>query len=120
MAATIADVRRIAVGWPNVVEGVCFGTPTFYLRKKLMLRLREDRETLVIKLPIEQRETLIDREPDTFSITDHYRNYPAILVTLPNVSLPRLAELIEGAWRMLASKKDIAALRCGNRHTQAE
>ena len=94
---------------PNVVEGVCFGTPAFYLRKKLMLRLWEDLETLVVKLPIEQRPGLLKTEPDIFFLTDHYLNYPTILVMLPNVSLDRLAGLIEGAWRLLASKKDLAA-----------
>ena len=113
MAATIQDVRRIAMALPDVVEGVCHGTPAFYLRNKLMLRLRDDFETLVVRLPIQEREHLIEAEPDIFSITDHYQNYPAILVSLPYVSLTRLAELIEEDWRRLASKKQLAAFDAG-------
>ncbi len=94
---------------PDVEEGLCFGTPAFYLRKKLMLRLREDGETLVVKFPLEEREATIDRDPDVFSITDHYRNHPVVLVDLLAVNAERLGELIEGAWRMLASGKQIAA-----------
>ena len=108
MAATLQDVRRLALALPDVVEGVCFGTPTFYLRGKLMLRLREDMETLVVKLPVERREGLIEAEPDIFSLTPHYQNYPAVLVSLPHVSLATLTGLLEGAWRVLASKRQLA------------
>ena len=109
MATTLHDARRLALALPEVVEGVCFGTPTFYLRGKLMLRLREDLETLVVKLPLEQRETLLESDPDIFSLTEHYRNYPAILVSLPNIGLARLAEMIDGAWKVVASRKQHAA-----------
>lgn len=105
MATNIRDVRRLALAMPGVTEGVCFGTPTFYVRGKLMLRLKEDGETLVVKVPMEQRDGLLDAEPDLFSITEHYRNYPAVLVSLTNLGEARLVQLIEGAWRMVASKK---------------
>ena len=110
MATTVHDVRQIAMSRPAVVEGVCFGTPTFYLRGKLMLRLWEDMETLVAKVPMEQRDGLLAAEPDIFSLTEHYRNYPCVLVSLPNVSRSRLAAIIESSWRMLASKRQLAAL----------
>jgi len=74
-----------------------------------MLRLREDGETLVVKFPLDQREAAIDRAPDVFSVTDHYQNYPVVLVNLLAVNPGTLAALIEGAWRMLASRKQIAA-----------
>jgi len=109
MAATIQDVRRMAMALPDVVEGLCHGTPAFYLRRKLMLRLRDDYETLVVRFPMEERDELLEAEPDIFSVTEHYQNYPAILVSLPNVSLTRLQKLIEDGWGRLASKKQIAA-----------
>jgi hypothetical protein len=109
MAANIQDVRRIAMALPDVVEGSCHGTPAFYLRRKLMLRLRDDHETLVVRFPMEERDELLEAEPDIFSVTEHYLNYPAILVSLPNVSLTRLKKLIEDDWRRLASKKQLAA-----------
>ena len=110
MAASIRDVRRMALALPGVEEGVCHGTPAFYVRKRLMLRLRDDFETLVIRIPMDQRDDLIAADPDIFSVTDHYQNYPAILVTLPNVSQSRLAKLIEESWGRLASKKQLASL----------
>ena len=49
MAATIELVRSLALALPGVEEGSCHGTPAFYVRRKLMLRLWEDGETLVVK-----------------------------------------------------------------------
>ena len=109
MAVSLHDVRRIATGLPDVMEGQCHGTAAFYLRRKLLLRLRDNNETLVVRCPISRRANLIRSEPDIFFVTDHYRNFPAVLVTLLNVGKERLTEIIHDAWRGLASKSQIAA-----------
>ncbi len=108
MAATIELVRRMALALPGVQEGVCHGTPAFYVRRRLMLRLWEDGETLVVRFPREKRAALIRENPDMFSVTDHYRNYPAVLVNLLAVNRELLGPMIEGAWRLQASRKQIA------------
>jgi hypothetical protein len=109
VAATIELVRRLALALPGVQEGICFGTPAFYVRRKLMLRLWEDGETLVIRFPKEKRATLIEENPDVFSVTDHYRNYPAVLVNLLAVNRELLGRMIDGAWRLQASRKQVTA-----------
>jgi hypothetical protein len=108
MPATLAHVRRLALALPEVTEGICHGTPTFYVRKKLMLRLWEDGETLVCKVPMELREQLLEHAPDVFSLTDHYRNYPAILISLNAVTAQTLEERIAAAWRLVAPAKLVA------------
>ena len=109
MAATIELVRRMALALPGVREGVCFGTPAFYVGRKLMLRLREDGEMLVVRFPRENRAALIEENPDAFSVTDHYRNYPAVLVNLLAVNRKLLGRMIEGAWRLQASGQQVSA-----------
>lgn len=109
MAATIELVRSMALALPGVEEGVCHGTPAFYVRRKLMLRLWEDGEILVVRFPKEKRAALIDENPDVFSVTDHYLNYPAVLVNLLAVNRKLLVRMIEGAWRLQASRKQVAA-----------
>lgn len=74
-----------------------------------MLRLRDEDGLLVVKFPLEERDGLIGRQPDVFSVTEHYRNYPCVLLDLTAVDEPTQARMIEGAWRMLASKRQIAA-----------
>ena len=109
MAATIQLVRRLALALPDVEEGSCHGTPAFYVRRRLMLRLWENGETLVVKFPREKRAALIRENPDVLSVTDHYRNYPMVLVNLLAVNRELLGRMIEGAWRLEASRKQVAA-----------
>ncbi len=109
MPATLATVRRLALALPEVTEGVCFDTPTFHVRKKLMLRMWEDGETLVCKLPMATRDALIEASSDVFSFTEHYRNYPAVLISLTAVKETVLRDRIAIAWRCVAPAKLVAA-----------
>lgn len=74
-----------------------------------MFRLREDGETLAIAYPRDGRDKLIEQNPDIFSITDHYRNYDYVLLDLPAANERLLGEMIEGAWRQKALKKQVVA-----------
>lgn len=109
MPANIALVRRLALALPEVSEKICYGTPAFFVRKKLMLRLWEDGETLVAKLPMAERDDLIDSAPDVFFFTDHYRNYPAVLINLHAVSEKVLRERVAIAWRCVAPSRLLAS-----------
>lgn len=104
----LRSVRRLALALPGVEEGTSYGTPAFRVRKKLFARLWEDGETLVLKTDFDERAVLLETDPDTFFLTDHYEDYPWVLVRLPAVDRAELAELLEDAWRRLASKRQIA------------
>lgn len=99
------DVRAMGLALPGVGEGTSYGTPALKVGKKLLARLKEDGETLVLKLGFDEREMLMAAEPSTFFITDHYRAYPNVLVRLAHVHPPTLRRLIEQAWRELAPKR---------------
>ena len=45
---TFDDVRKIALAWPEVEDGTSYGTPALKVRKKLLARLREDNDSLVM------------------------------------------------------------------------
>ena len=40
-------VRRIALAFPGVEEGPCYGTPGFRVRGKFLARMKEDGETAI-------------------------------------------------------------------------
>ena len=105
MSCTYRTVQQIARAFPEVTEGVYFDTPAFYMRKKMMLRLWEDGETLVAKVDPADRARYLERWPDTFYLTEHYRSYPTMLVYLTSVSEDTLRRIIEGAWRFVAPKR---------------
>src|SRR5262245_60914925 len=53
---TFDDVRELARQLPGVEEGSCYGTPGLRVKGKFLLRLREDAETVAIKIPMDARE----------------------------------------------------------------
>lgn len=73
---TFEEVRRMAMMLPEVEEGTSYRTPAFRRRGKLFVRLREDPDSLVIRMLHEQREEMMAADPNTNYITDHYRDYP--------------------------------------------
>lgn len=104
----LKTLRKIALSFPGVEEGQSYGTPAFRVRKKLMARVREDDVNLVVKSDWEERENLIEADPEVFHFTEHYANHPYVLVRLPVVRPDALRSVLEGAWRRLASGKMIA------------
>jgi hypothetical protein len=106
---TFETVRRIATGLPGVVEGTSYGTPAFRAGKTLFARQHQDGASLVIKIEPDQRAMRMRADPETFFITDHYRNYPWMLVRLATVDPDDLRDLLEEAWRLGASQKLLSA-----------
>ena len=106
---TFHAVRQLALALPGVEEGKSYGTPAFRVGGKILARFHQDEESLVLKVEYAAREVLTGSQPDAFYITDHYRCWPLMLVRLKNVELNLLRELIEEAWRSLASKRAIVA-----------
>ena len=53
----------------------------------------------------ERREELLAADPDTYYLTDHYRNYPWILVRLPIVHADALRDLLGGAVRLASAQR---------------
>jgi hypothetical protein len=96
---TYETVRRIALGFPNVEESTSYGTPALKVRGKLFVRLHEDPDSLVIKTPFDLREELMAADPETYYITDHYREYEWMLVRLSKVRPEALPELLQIAYR---------------------
>jgi len=94
----------IALALDHVEESTSYGTAAFKIRGKLVARLREDGETLVVGMDFDQREELLAADPKTYYLTDHYLNYPWILVRLPRVHPDALRDLLRGAVRMAAAQ----------------
>lgn len=106
---TYDTVRDLARHLSDVEEGTSYGTPALKVRGKLFARLKEDGETLVLRTDAFERTHLMHEDPEAFFITDHYREYPWVLVRIGAVSKEQLRALLEGAWRRVAPKKLVAS-----------
>ena len=101
---TFDDVREAAHALPGVEDGTSYGTPALKVRGKLLARLHQSMDCLVLRADFLDRQILMQSAPDTFFITDHYRDHPWILVRFSAVEKNALPDLIERAWRLVAPK----------------
>ena len=102
---TFDDVRKFTLLWPDVEDGASYGTPALKIRKKLLARLKEDGDSLVIPgVPQDEREMLVESQPKLFYFTDHYRDYPIVLLRLSKAKRANVEPLLRRHWRTLASK----------------
>ena len=108
---TFDTVRQIAQTLPGAEESTSYGTPAFKVKGKLFARLHQDGESLVVGVDLDEREEMMSAEPEKFHITDHYLNYPWMLVRLSRVRPDELRDLLIGSWRRAAPKNLAGALR---------
>ena len=102
---TFGELRAYALTLPGVEEGTSYGTPAFRVKGKFFVRLKEDGETIVLKTDFYERDHLMESDPAAFFITDHYRDYPSVLVRLAAVRPAVLRALVLDGWRRLAPRR---------------
>src|SRR5262249_53945341 len=95
---------KLASKFPGTTQSTSYGTPALKANGKLFARLKEDGETLVLRTDPVSRDLMLAGEPDLFYITDHYRDWPWILLRLTRVTERRLGEPLEAAWRLAAPR----------------
>jgi hypothetical protein len=106
---TWETVREIALALPGAEESTSYGTPAFKVGGKLFVRLHQSEPAIVVHVDQAERAMRMQADPNAFYITDHYLNYPWMLVRLSAVRREDLAELIEDSWRDQAPKRFLDA-----------
>lgn len=110
MAMTYDAVRAFAFALPGVEDSTAYGRPCLKAHGKFLTRLMDDGDSLVCPgVGFDERDMLMEAEPATFYVTDHFRNYPYVLVRLSQVHPGTVERLIERQWRATASKKVLKA-----------
>ncbi len=108
------EVRQIALSFPGVEESTSYGTPAFKVAGKFLTRLRPEDDSLVlVDVPFDEREMLMEADPETFHIIPHYQDYPSVLARLSRVHPGSLANFFERRWRNVAPRKLVKAFDAG-------
>ena len=107
---TFETVRQLALALPGAEEGTSYGTPAFKVRGKLFVRLHQNGDSIVVRIDKSERAMRMSADPKACYITDHYLNYPLMLVRFSCVYLDDLRDLLEESWRRVAPKRLLAAL----------
>jgi hypothetical protein len=102
-------VRKLGLALPDVEEGSMYGSPALKVRGNLLacLAIHKSVEpaSLAVRIGFDQRASLLAEEPEIYYITDHYANYPAVLVRLSRIGVDQMRDLLNSAWRFVSAKK---------------
>jgi len=102
-----ADVRRIAKGLDGVEEATAYGAFCLKVNKKMIACVAINKEaepnSLMIRMPIEQRDALIEEQPDVYYLKPHYEGYPCALARVKQLDDDALVELLEVAAQFVRS-----------------
>lgn len=96
------EVRQIAMSLPDVKESITGWGWAFKLRGKLLacqaVHRSAERDSLVVKIGLDDRARLLAAEPDKFYVTAHYAPYPSILVRVPKMNRAEMQSVLQMAW----------------------
>jgi hypothetical protein len=95
-------VRKLAHEIGAVEECTVHGAPSLKVRGKVLacIAVHKSAEpgSLVVRIDANQRAKLIASASDVYYVTDHYVNYPTVLVRLSRIQPDALKELLGIAW----------------------
>lgn len=95
----------IAKQLPEVEEATSWGSPALKVRGKYIGGFNPKEKAFVLRLlDVEEQGFLLEAAPDVFFITDHYKNYPAILARPGKLTKKEARGRLERAWRKQAPK----------------
>lgn len=101
-----ARYLKIALELAGTEESTSYGTPSIKVGGKVLSRWRTEAEgALAIRCDFLDRQILLQAQPEVFFLTDHYQDYPMVLVRLDKVTRSVLEDVTERAWRLVAPAK---------------
>lgn len=107
---TREDFHAIVMAFPGVEEGVSYGQPSYKINGKFLTRVRKDDDSAVIMdVSFDERDLLMEVEPETFHFTPHYKDYPCVLAGLETLDPEQLKGFLERRWRKSAKKAQVKA-----------
>lgn len=93
------EVGRYAESLPEVKRKGTESRPAWYVRNRLVVRL-QDPKTLVIRVPLSKRESLLARYPDSFGVPPRMETHHKVEAYLDHAQPAAVREAIDLAWEM--------------------
>jgi hypothetical protein len=77
---------------------------------KFLTRVRrDDNSAVIMEVSFDERDLLLEVEPETFHFTAHYKDYPCVLARLEALDPDQLKGFLERRWRKSATKAMVRA-----------
>jgi hypothetical protein len=106
---TFDTVRKIGSAIPGVEESTGTRGTSLTAGGKMIAcpatNKSAEPNSLVVRIDFDQRDAMIAEAPETYYVTDHYLNYPSVLVRLSRVSPDALRDLLQAACRFVSASE---------------
>jgi hypothetical protein len=114
-------VESLARTLPDVEVTTTWGKPTLKVRGKMFVCIASHKSaepnTLVVMMDFADRDALVEDDPGTYYLKEHYLNYPCVLVRLSRVRADALRDLVAGAYRFVTAGMGRKAVGARRRET---
>jgi hypothetical protein len=99
----------LSLDLPGVELTTSWGEPTLKAHGKLWVWWSPHEDAPVFKVPIEERDVMIEASPDEFYVTPHYQGHPLVLVRPERLDLDWARANLIRVWRRQAPKRVLKA-----------
>ena len=93
---------------PDVEVTTMYGQPALKVRGKMFVCIASHKSaepnSLVVMMDFADRDALVEEDPGTYYLKEHYVNYPCVLVRLSRVRADALRDLVTGAHRYVSAR----------------
>ena len=96
---TPEEVARYAESLPQVKRKGTESRPAWYVKDRLVVRLH-DPNTLVIRIPLSKRESLLESYPESFGVPPRMEAHPKVEAYLDRAQPRAVCTAIDLAWQM--------------------
>jgi hypothetical protein len=118
-------VEAIGRSLPDVELTTSWGKPTLKVRGRMFVCMAAHKsaepDTLVVMMDVAARDALIEDDPDTYYLKEHYVGYPCVLARLSRIQPEALRDLVIGAHRYVGARvrsaKSVASGRSSSRQS---
>ena len=94
----------LSLNLPNVEDAVSWGQPNLKTHGKMWVWWSPSEHAPVFKTTFEEREFLIEVDPETFFFTPHYKSWPLILARPDKLDPDWVVANLKRVWREQAKK----------------
>src|SRR5690242_7664863 len=96
---TPEEASALVESFPGVKRKGTARQPAWYVQDRLVARLVDD-STLLVRVPLERREALLDAHPTGFGVPPRYEAHHKVDAYLDEVDPSALRSALELAWQM--------------------
>jgi hypothetical protein len=107
--SSFKPVEAVGRTLPGVEVTTTWGKPALKVDGRMFVCIASHRsaepDTLVVMMDFADRDALLEDDPDTYYLKDHYVGYPCVLVRLSKVPSDALRDLVIGAHRYVSATR---------------